>query len=255
MNKNKAFSLVELSIVIIIIGLLFTGVAGGSKLIQQAKLKKLILDIENYKTSVNIFKLSYDALPGDFDRASNYWNTINGNNDGYVNYIQNTITSGKNEASVANQHLALAELIDGSFGDGQNMAANNIGLETAFNGQILLSSWTIPGSTYLQGATQWNIHHLVSTSKVAIHVGKPYNGNYTHAILPIISTEDAFNIDTKYDDGLPKSGKISGGNDVAFQTVNSGNCLNATSPQTTEKPIYDMTDMKTIQCNINFNLD
>ncbi|MBL6622042.1 MAG: type II secretion system protein [Rickettsiales bacterium] len=39
MNKNKAFSLVELSIVIIIIGLLFTGVAGGSKLIQQAKQK------------------------------------------------------------------------------------------------------------------------------------------------------------------------------------------------------------------------
>jgi prepilin-type N-terminal cleavage/methylation domain-containing protein len=254
-NYKEAFSLVELSIVIIIIGILITGVSVGSKLVHEASLKKIMLNVENYRTSVNIFKATYDALPGDLDIASNYWNTANGNNDGYVNYIANSAGSGISEASTANQHLSLAELINGSFENGQNMAANNIGLNTALNAQILLSSWTIPGSQYLHGGVNWNIHHLVATSKVAIHVGKPWNGSYTHAIIPVISTEDAFNIDNKFDDSLPKSGKISGGNDYAFQVTNSGNCLNALAPNTTQKPIYDMTDTNSIKCNLNFNLD
>jgi len=40
-SVNKGFSLAELSIVLIIIGLLVAGVSGGSKLIRQAKLKAL----------------------------------------------------------------------------------------------------------------------------------------------------------------------------------------------------------------------
>ena len=42
LKDDKAFSLAELSIVLIIIGLLVAGVSGGSKLIQQAKLRSLM---------------------------------------------------------------------------------------------------------------------------------------------------------------------------------------------------------------------
>ena len=66
----KAFSLVELSIVLIIIGLLVAGVSGGSKMISNAKLRTVISDMEQYKLAVNTFKGTYDELPGDMKDSS-----------------------------------------------------------------------------------------------------------------------------------------------------------------------------------------
>ena len=50
-NNNKAFSLIELSIVLIIMGLLVAGVMGGSSLIKSANLISTIAEIQNIKTS------------------------------------------------------------------------------------------------------------------------------------------------------------------------------------------------------------
>jgi len=71
-SKDDAFSLVELSIVLIIIGLLAAGVSGGSKLIHNAKLRTVITDVEEYKTAFQTFFLTYDEYPVDMtDSAAN----------------------------------------------------------------------------------------------------------------------------------------------------------------------------------------
>ena len=88
LKSNKSgFSLVELSIVIIIIGLLFVGVSGGSKLIKSAKLNKIMRDISAVDTSFLAFLQAYDAYPGDFKDATTFWGdtgVADGNGDGKI---------------------------------------------------------------------------------------------------------------------------------------------------------------------------
>ena len=61
-----AFSLIELSIVLIIIGLLVAGITGGASLIESAKIQSLINELTTYKQAVYTFKSMKDRLPGDF---------------------------------------------------------------------------------------------------------------------------------------------------------------------------------------------
>lgn len=77
MNNNKAFSLIELSIVLIIIGLLVAGITGGKSLIENAKNRALINEIRDWKQAVNAFYLLKERLPGDL------------NNDGKVGFGSN----------------------------------------------------------------------------------------------------------------------------------------------------------------------
>ncbi len=82
-QKNFAFSLIELSIVLIIIGLLVAGVTGGASLIESAKIQNIINEFRNYRQSVYAFKAIRDRLPGDvigsgkigFDSDQNYDDT------------------------------------------------------------------------------------------------------------------------------------------------------------------------------------
>ena len=67
MNNNKAFSLIELSIVLIIIGLLIAGIIGGQSLIESAKIRSLINDFRYYEQSLYSFKLIKNRLPGDLN--------------------------------------------------------------------------------------------------------------------------------------------------------------------------------------------
>lgn len=63
-----AFSLIELSIVLIIIGLLVAGVTSGTSLIESAKIRALANEITSWDTTVNSFYALTDKLPGDANR-------------------------------------------------------------------------------------------------------------------------------------------------------------------------------------------
>ena len=66
-NNNKAFSLIELSIVLIIIGLLVAGIIGGQSLIESAKIKNLANEIDGWRKALLIFKAKNGRWPGDLD--------------------------------------------------------------------------------------------------------------------------------------------------------------------------------------------
>ena len=69
MNNNTAFSLIELSIILIIIGLLVAGITGGQSLIKSTKMKTIATEIRNYEQALNSFYLLKDYLPGDIRRT------------------------------------------------------------------------------------------------------------------------------------------------------------------------------------------
>lgn len=116
--KNKrcdGFSLVELAIALVIIGLLVGAVLKGQELLESARLKTIITQLNQYRLATNTFMDRYGALPGDYDKASSYLNPNlkNGNNNGVIEGLglSNTEGSTSHEARSFWAHLAAAELI------------------------------------------------------------------------------------------------------------------------------------------------
>lgn len=66
-SNSLGFSLIELSIVLIIIGLLISGIVSGQSLIFSAKTQRAITEIKNWRQAVLLFKNIKNRLPGDID--------------------------------------------------------------------------------------------------------------------------------------------------------------------------------------------
>ncbi len=64
-TRQTGFTLVEIAIVLVIIGLILGGVLKGQVLIDNAKYKNFVKQIESYRAAVYTFQDTYRALPGD----------------------------------------------------------------------------------------------------------------------------------------------------------------------------------------------
>jgi prepilin-type N-terminal cleavage/methylation domain-containing protein len=65
MMRNKGFTLIEIAIATVIIGLLIAGVIKGASLIEGAKVSSAITLAQDLSVAVNAFKQQYHLLPGD----------------------------------------------------------------------------------------------------------------------------------------------------------------------------------------------
>lgn len=70
MKNQNGFTLVEIAIVLVIIGLLLGGVLKGQELVNSAKVKNLANDFRSISSFVYAYQDRFRALPGD-DRAAN----------------------------------------------------------------------------------------------------------------------------------------------------------------------------------------
>lgn len=131
-KNNNAFTLVELAIILIIIGLITGGVVGTNSLIESAKINATITQLNSYNSSFKAFILEYDAIPGDFSEAYDYGlthlpsgvqiacRTINnngsGDGDGKIE-DRNFSTVMRHQSELINfwVHMQMAGVIDGDF--------------------------------------------------------------------------------------------------------------------------------------------
>ncbi|MPQ57528.1 prepilin-type N-terminal cleavage/methylation domain-containing protein [Duganella sp. FT27W] len=104
--RQAGFTLVEIAIVLVIIGLLLGGVLKGQSLIDSARVKNIIQQSTSLTSAVNAYQDKFRALPGDDVQGTTHapGATGNGNGDGQIA-----------EYLLAPQHLALAGFITGSF--------------------------------------------------------------------------------------------------------------------------------------------
>ena len=86
MRKQRGFTLIEIAIVLVIIGLLLGGVLKGQELITAARVRNLISQQDGVKAAYFGFLDRFRALPGDYSQATvNIANvTANGNNNGQI---------------------------------------------------------------------------------------------------------------------------------------------------------------------------
>jgi prepilin-type N-terminal cleavage/methylation domain-containing protein len=260
-GKRSAFSLVELSIVLVILGLLVGGVLSGKSLIRAAEMRAVSSEVSRYVTAVQTFRDKYMAIPGDMANAHLFWGardggngyggdcrletnatgTCSGNGNGrIVSYdgVDPDASSYTFESYLAWDHLARAGLIEGTYtGNGANIAGNTICVD-ASNGSV--PGCNVPRSK-LAANTMWN---FVFYGNLTSH---PYlfNGDYGHSlqltrgpgwINPInglLSPEEVWNIDTKVDDGRPATGRlVASRRDGQCLVGNPG--LTATNPGTNQ---------------------
>jgi len=115
LSYQQGFSLVELAIVLIIIGLIIGGILKGQELLDSARLKSILTQANEYRLATATFVEKYGALPGDYDKASEYIDSrlMNGNNDGQIDGPGLAVNPGgqNHEARSFWAHLAAAHLM------------------------------------------------------------------------------------------------------------------------------------------------
>ena len=123
-SKQTGFTLVEIAIVLVIIGLLLGGVLKGQELITQAKIKTLTADLNGISTAVYAYQDRFKALPGDDKNAPTRWTTLSTTPTAAT--LGDTKLDGKFNSKTATdeshafwEELRLAGLITGETTSGQ----------------------------------------------------------------------------------------------------------------------------------------
>lgn len=115
MKRNQSgFTLIEIAIVLVIIGLLLGGVLKGQELINSAKVKNLAGDFKNIPVFIYGYQDKFKALPGDDIAAASHVGATatNGNGNGIINGMWDSVTA-TDESVIFWQHVRLAGLAPG----------------------------------------------------------------------------------------------------------------------------------------------
>jgi prepilin-type N-terminal cleavage/methylation domain-containing protein len=117
MKKQAGFTLIELAIVLVIIGLLLGGVLRGQELINSAKVKNMARDFQNVQVYVYGYQDKYKALPGDDSAADSHAGatkaTVGTKGNGVIEGKWDTPADG-DESCVFWEHVRRAGLAPGS---------------------------------------------------------------------------------------------------------------------------------------------
>jgi prepilin-type N-terminal cleavage/methylation domain-containing protein len=263
--RRAAFSLIELSIVLVILGLLAGGILAGQSLIRAAELRAITADMTRYATALQTFRDKYFALPGDFRDATRFWGfsgtgtspgcvtnssapsaspgTCDGNGDGFITVASAANATG--ELFQAWKQLALAGLVEGTYtGNSGNLSGNHF----------------LPGrnspTARISPSVTWMLSYHNNTTSPSGHM---LNLNYTNWIGVgdvasnggndgswgddgFLKNEEAWNIDMKFDDGNARQGKMHA---MGFDT----GCTTSTSG-TDRTTTYNLSDTRANACSL-----
>ncbi|MDA0781958.1 MAG: prepilin-type N-terminal cleavage/methylation domain-containing protein [Rickettsiales bacterium] len=207
-RPEKGFTLIELSIVIVIIGLIVAGVVGGQALVEQAKLRQQIADLKKYEIAVNTFKLEYNSIPGDFINANSYWGVAGGDGNGRMSNYVADMSDPNLEGIKFFYHLSLAGLLTESYNGTWELGVGYPSLKIAPS-KGLLAGGGIEGCC--ASAHQLSVASATKLRKLGLYmeVSNPdlVGGGFNDQV-GVLTPRVASNIDTKIDDGVARTGKF-----------------------------------------------
>ena len=177
MRKQSGFTLIEIAIVLVIIGLLLGGVLKGQELITSARVRNLVSLQDGVKAAYFGFQDRFKALPGDYKDASKNINgplaAADGNGDGQILGT---------EAIAAWDHLSHSGFITGSYVYAGTVAAGTTNPTNPYGVALQL----IYDAVYADAGTAVSKHNLKLGNQIPADIGAE--------------------IDRKIDDGNPRAG-------------------------------------------------
>lgn len=197
---EKGFTLVELAIVMIIIGLLIVGILKGQEMIANAQVSSTITQIKATDASTSTFRDIYNAFPGDMSNASTRLrncaagNCNNGDGDGRLDVGVGAVVAA-NEGVFYFTHMAAADLVSGI--DSQNLTFGS-SLPSAPVGGGFTAGHTAAGVALIAAANLRPGHYMMVTGQTTAAA----------AGTGVLLTSQAARIDRKLDDGLPQAGSV-----------------------------------------------
>lgn len=219
---ESGFTILELSIVLVIIGLIIGSVIVGRDLINAARIRAQITQLENYNQAVHAFQAKYNAVPGDMAAsvAAQYGFATRagalGQGDGN-GMLESSWTTGPGgvicgETVLFWNDLSAAQLIAGQYigtdarpwaGDCTTAAdylhvIQVVPAAVLGSGQNVISVYADSGYNYFMIRAVLKITNLGTTY---------YNSNYENT-LTALTPSDSFALDTKIDDGLALEGAV-----------------------------------------------
>ncbi len=262
-RPHSAFSLVELSIVLVILGLLVGGILAGQSLIRASELRSISSDYTKLATAMHGFRDKYFAIPGDMATATSFWGavntggangncstpssdvgtgtqTCNGDGNGRIAASSDSSTSGAYtyESFRLWQQLANAGLVEGSYTGvtGPAGTSHYVPGRNSYAGRIPGSGWVISFGPTTVGST------VDYTGSAGYYMQLGATSPTATPNLEIVTPPEAWNIDKKMDDGKPGLGRM--------RIKYWDDCTLATA-ETDLTADYDLTK-ETLECVLKF---
>ncbi|MEJ0010330.1 MAG: prepilin-type N-terminal cleavage/methylation domain-containing protein [Alphaproteobacteria bacterium] len=236
-DLRQAFTLVELAIVLVIIGLLVGGVLTGRDLIQSARINATVSDLQSYTAAAMTFRDKYGGIPGDlrYDKAAQAGLTISAVSPG---------ATGEGDGDgILRDSDGVASVCPGGTANQFGLGGENVLFWRQLSDAGLIAFKSVADGTCLDTSSFLNNTAAeISTLKPLIPTLRLRDSGFVHTITipssgaggnapgnyyklgqftaggsltkgaiqssPVMTTREALGIDQKMDDGFPATGAV-----------------------------------------------
>jgi prepilin-type N-terminal cleavage/methylation domain-containing protein len=170
-GKQSGFTLVELAIVLVIIGLILAAVLKGQEMIENGKVKNVVTDLKGVSVAYYAYQDRYKAIPGDDATAATHINGAdNGGGDGMITGLFNAVAAPSATAESNNfwQHTRMSGFLTGSAtADVAKPSTNALGGILGVQSQVSAAggaTYGMSGPVVCSSNIPWKIAQAVDTT-------------------------------------------------------------------------------------------